>query len=268
MEPHPEGLGVSSVSSHIRMSLYLYEPVFSENQTSALESLISDFLPTWGRTYRLSEDDPKYGAVKKNPDQGLFDALNEHFPIQWGQGSAVLSGDRDDVVIFLDTTKSTLPPELNSIGIEIVGANNVNDKPVHSWAEEFFLEAVARLSTRYGCAYAIDEFEAKNLVRTEGGVSAVGVRIGAAIPGVYWLNFFGDAYLEMAGLDRFLSLPAGVVLRNPKGVIVRLADTPHEWQDREYVDAARQIVEHLGIQFFFDRDQPERATKAPSFKKR
>lgn len=256
------------MSSHVRMSLYLCEPVFSENQTSALESLISDFLPAWGTTYRLSEDDPKFGAVKKNSDQGLFDALNEHFPIQWGQGSAVLSGDRDDVVIILDTSNSTLPPELNSIGIEIVGAKKVNGKPVHSWAKEFFLEAVARLSIRYGCAYSNDEFEAKNLVRTEGGVSAVGVRIGAAIPGVYWLNFFGDAYLEMVGLERFLSLPAGAAHRNPKGVIVRLADTPNEWQDREYVDAARRIVEHLGAQFFFDRDQPERATEAPNFKNR
>jgi hypothetical protein len=254
--------------SHIRLSLYLSEPVFSEGQVSAVESLIAEHLPDWGEEYRLSEDDPRYGSVKKKSGQSLLDALKSHFPVKSGQGSAVLTGNRDDVLVFLDTSKSTLPPELNSIGVEIVGVSKIGTKSVPAWAEGFFLAAVERLSVRYGCVYDKSEFEAKNMIRSSSGVSAVGVRLGAAIPGLYWLNFFGEPYLDMIGSDRFLSLPAGSMTSIPRGgIVVKLADTPEAWRTSEYKVVERQIIKHLGTQYFFDPADPDQATKAPDFKK-
>jgi len=255
------------MSDHIRLSFYLDEPVFSEGQVVALEALIAEYLPNWGDTYRLSEDDAKYGSVRKIPTESLFDALNKHFPVKWGQSSAVLSGDNDRVVIFLDTSKSTVPPELNSIGVEIVDARKVNGKRVTAWAEGFFLQAVERLSVRYGCGYDKREFEAKNLARDDSGISAVGVRLGAAIPGLYWMNFFGASYVDMIGSDRFSFLPAGSAAHTTRGVLIKLGENPEEWQTPEYKSAERQIIEHLGSQYFFDRDDPEKATRAPGFKR-
>jgi hypothetical protein len=254
--------------SHIRLSLYLSEPVFSENQVSTLESLIAEHLPDWGEEYRLSEDDPKYGSVRKRAGQSLLDALNSHFSVRWGQGSAVLSGIRDDVVMFLDTSKSTLPPELNSMGVEIVGVSKIGAKPVSAWAEGFFLAAVERLSVRYGCGYDKSEFEAKNMIRSSSGVSAVGVRLGAAIPGLYWVNFFGQPYLDMIGSDRFLTLPAGSITSFPRGgIVVKLDDTPGAWRTSEYKAAESQIIKHLGAQYFFNPADPDQVTKAPDFKR-
>jgi len=255
------------MSCHPRLSFYLDEPVFSEGQIVALEALIADHLPSWAETCRLSEDDPKYGSVRKGVTESLFDALNKHFPVKWGQSSAVLSGDRDHVVMFLDTSKSTVPPELNSIGVEIVGTTKVDGKRVAAWAEEFFSGAVERLSVRYGCGYDKREFEAKNLARDDSGISAVGVRLGAAIPGLYWMNFFGVPYLDMIGSDRLSSLPAGSVARTTRGVLIKLGENPEEWQTSGYKSAERQIIEHLGPQYFFDREDPEKATLAPDFKR-
>lgn len=255
------------MSDHIRLSFYLDEPVFSEGQVAVLEALIADYLPSWGETYRLSEDDPKYGSVRKGVTESLFDALIKHFPVKWGQSSAVLSGDRDHVVMFLDTSKSTVPPELNSIGVEIVGAKMVDGKCVTTWAEGFFSEAVERLSTRYGCGYDKREFEAKNLVQNVSGISAVGVRLGAAIPGLYWMNFFGAPYLQMIGPDRFSSLPAESATRTTRGVLIKLGENPGEWQTSEYKSVERQVIGHLGSQYFFDREDPEKATRAPDFRR-
>jgi hypothetical protein len=254
------------MSDHIRLSLYLDEPVFSENQLSALESLIADYLPGWGATYQLSEDDPKFGFIRKDATQSLFDAVNHHFPVKWGQSSAVLSSNHNNVVMFLDTSKTTLPPELNSIGIEIVSAREPNAKSVTVRAAEFFLGAVEQLSVRYGCGYDRSEFEAKNIIRNDNGVSAVGVRLGAAIPGLYWLNFFGTPYLDMIGSSRFLSLPAGSIIRRSSGIVIKLADDPDDWRTQDYRCAERKIVEHLGSDYFFNPEIPEQATQAPDFR--
>lgn len=253
---------------HIRLSLFLAEPVFSERQVSALESLISDHLPKWGESYRLSEDDPKYGSIRKKHGQRLVDAINHHYPMKWGQGAVVLSGDRDDVVLFLDTSKSTMPPELNSIGMELVDVRDIGTKSTTKWVEDFFSDAVERLSVRYGNAYDNREFEAKNMTRDANGVSAVGVRLASALPGLYWINFFGEPYVEMIGSDRFLSLPSGsATFTSSGGVVVKLDDSPDSWESPDYRVAEQMIIQHLGSQYFFSREAPGRSTQAPDFKR-
>ncbi|NJK52743.1 MAG: hypothetical protein HC936_07795 [Leptolyngbyaceae cyanobacterium SU_3_3] len=86
-----------------------------------------------------------------------------------------------------------------------------------------------------------------------------------AIPGLYWLNYFGAPYINLMQRERLISAPAYEVFENDGGVLVALDETPLNWQDESYKARERQVIEHLGSQYFFNRNEPERKTIAPDF---
>ena len=56
---------------------------------------------------------------------------------------------------------------------------------------------------RYANSHLDSEFHAKNMIDDETGVEAIGVDITDAIPGLYWLNYFGArACLDLIGRER------------------------------------------------------------------
>jgi hypothetical protein len=70
----------------------------------------------------------------------------------------------------------------------------------------------------------------------------------------------------MIGSSRFLSLPAGSIIRRSSGIVIKLADDPDDWRTQDYRCAERKIVEHLGSDYFFNPEIPEQATQAPDFR--
>jgi hypothetical protein len=85
------------------------------------------------------------------------------------------------------------------------------------------------------------------------------------LPGLYWLNFFGKPYCDLMGRERLLSAPVAEVLEMGDGILLRLADDPRKWSSLEYKAAERRVLEHIGSQYFFLKDQPNRKTIAPDF---
>ncbi|MEE8584717.1 MAG: hypothetical protein V3T83_07690 [Acidobacteriota bacterium] len=95
----------------------------------------------------------------------------------------------------------------------------------------------------------------------EGGSCAIGVNWGKAIPGIYWLNYFGSPFVRMFGMKRLLSTPAHQVRRvGEEGVLISLAEDPFSWDSPEYKERERLVLEHLGTQYFFNREEPDRET--------
>lgn len=86
------------------------------------------------------------------------------------------------------------------------------------------------------------------------------------LPGIYWANFFGPIYVEFFGREKLLSAPAYKVEELPEGGILLLTSaSPLDWDNPETKEIERAVVEHLGKEAFFDRNDPQRKHRAPIF---
>ena len=110
-----------------------------------------------------------------------------------------------------------------------------------------------------------DEYDAKNISHEGGGTEAVGVDVSRYLPGLYWLNFFGKPYCELIGLERLLDTPAHEVKGVDDGVLVRLSKDSREWEREDYREAERKVLNHIGRQYCFSKEEPNQKTVAPDF---
>ena len=91
-----------------------------------------------------------------------------------------------------------------------------------------------------------------------------GVWLREALPGIYWANFFGPAYVELLGKESFASLSAYKKEELPDGgYIVITARSPFDYDQPETQKAEKEIVNHLGDDIFFDRLNPTKECRIP-----
>ncbi|HEX5084341.1 MAG TPA: hypothetical protein VFY40_20035 [Blastocatellia bacterium] len=248
------------------LKFYIARPLFEKERLDAIQELINLHLPAWAVRLVVGEDEDAPDALEVGPEESLYIAASEATPVERGLSSTVISGSYEDLLFFVEGCRSTLPPELNRFAVEIVDMETVEGKTLAEWARDFFLAVPARLPVRYAMAYSAEEFDAKNMVRTPEVVEAVGVQIEKALPGLYWLNYFGPPYLQLIGKERLLSAPAYEVQAVADGVFIGSGDNPKEWNGLEYKGREQQVITHLGEQFFFSKQDPRRETKAPDFR--
>lgn len=85
-----------------------------------------------------------------------------------------------------------------------------------------------------------------------------------ALTDIVWLNVFGRPYVDMIGRERLLSTPAYSVKELPNGaIVVQASESPFEHGSKEYDERCKKIKEHIGLQYFFDWDNPERECPRP-----
>jgi hypothetical protein len=251
--------------SHLWLKVYVARPFFEREQLDALQDLISHHLSNWFRGLSIGKEDRDAAAMKVE-GKDLFQAIEEFAPPRFGLGDVVLSGSYEGVWLYAESSRSTLPPESNRLSIEIIDRQEVEGKQLTTWAHEFFRALPAALPVRYGLGHLADEFEAKNIERTSGSVRALGVRLSKSLPGLYWLNYFGPPYVRLIGEERLLTTPAPDVRRAGDGVFLALDTDPANWKLPTYHEKERDAIDHIGREFFFSREQPERETRAPDFR--
>jgi len=114
------------------------------------------------------------------------------------------------------------------------------------------------------------EYDAKNLIRTESetgtGQCIEGLDLEYHLPGIYWVNFFGPAYLDYFGAERLRKAPwLEVTDLGDAGLQCTTCAEPADWALREARDRQQAIRAALGEEHFFDRRAPKRPTRAPDF---
>ena len=117
----------------------------------------------------------------------------------------MLSGAHEGVSFYLHHADPTLPPELNKMSIEVFRLSTVEGETPSKSARKTFEAVVARLSVRYANGRTSEEHDEKNMMDDQTWVEAIGMNITAAVPGLYWLNFFGPPYVDLMGRERLLS---------------------------------------------------------------
>ncbi len=115
-----------------------------------------------------------------------------------------------------------------------------------------------------------DEFRAKNIIERYDAGPKVKVKSGAPGPpecltDLYWLNFFGELYVEFFGLERLMMAPAHQVKYLESGVWLATAATPFDFRKRDVRVRVEKINGFLGRDSFFDRNRPGGPYKSPRF---
>jgi hypothetical protein len=135
--------------------------------------------------------------------------------------------------------------------------------------EKLFRRLVVAFDAYWGAAFHSDEFERQNVLRNirhpDGSIEpyrVVGFDLNRALPGLYWLNFFGPelARLIAVGADPALT---PMTERLNDGVLLRLAASPADMLDDAAHERMVRLRASLGEDLFFDIRQPDRATRSP-----
>src|SRR5207302_286077 len=131
---------------------------------------------------------------------------------------------------------------------------------------KLFEDLPQQLPIRYANAHLSAEFDIKNMVHEAGRTRAVGVKLKEALPGLYWLNYFGAPYLRLIGEERLLSAPAYGAKKLGGGVLVALDISPLNWQSEAYKQSETATLSHVGRDYFFLKDEPARRLIAADFR--
>lgn len=163
----------------------------------------------------------------------------------------------------LDLVLSMHPAIFNVIAGELKCWNSLSISHSGSdvtWVEPLLHDLLVIVPALHAYCATRPEYDAYNIVGGRGG----GVDYGRHLPGLYWMNFFGRPYVELIGRGRLLSAPCSA---QPvaDGVLVRIGDTPQAWQSGEYKAIRTAVLEHIGAQYFFDRERPNAETVAPEW---
>jgi hypothetical protein len=251
---------------HLWLKFYVERPVFDSEQLEHLHQLLLEMLPEWSRHLKVFKTEYKRKGRDVEPEGSLFRAVHAESPARHGIGTAVLKGAYDGVQCLLNTCASTIPAQLNCVTFEI-DTSIVESESPEKWAMRFFRAAIKALPIRYARAHLTDEFDAKNLQCDSEGTRAIGVRLDKVLPGIYWLNFLGEPYVRLIGMERLLSIPAYEVQSISNGVLFILDVDPTAWQTAAYKDRENTAIAHIGREYVFSRNDMNRPSIGAEFRK-
>lgn len=136
-----------------------------------------------------------------------------------------------------------------------VGEDLLWSNSIIGWIAERSVEGVAcadwvvavadRLGRRpdflWGAAFLRSDFHRTNIDSTS-GMRPIGRVVRRHLPGLYWLNLFGPAYVDLIGTDRLLTTDAAESREIGQSVMVRSWDEPEDGDDA----LRRHLTEQLG----------------------
>ena len=84
---------------------------------------------------------------------------------------------------------------------------------------------------------------------------------------VVWMSVFGKPYVALIGRRKLMSVPAYSVRELPNGAIaVQVSESPFDYGTKEYADRCEAVRNHIGREYFFDWNDPDREYPQPKLK--
>lgn len=152
----------------------------------------------------------------------------------------------------------------NTVSGEI-GAARVGGVPQVEWVSQLMIALGEHPELLWGAACDHDEFWKRNIHDDARGMWALGRDMSRSLPGLYWLNLFGPSYRRLIGDERLHNAPAVDTRLVGRSMAFTLYDGPQDWTTTDGVRRHHDVLEHVGRQFFFDREAPDAKTVAPDF---
>lgn len=252
----------------------VFDRLLSESDLAVLQEELVRLAPKWSARLRVRRSARDQRSIDPADPAALghtvFDAVAERGatyqrlvaehgrgPLERVSGSAELRGAGPELVVVVAFDELVLSPmgtrKLlgNRIALQ-VRRPTVAGTPGAEWLASTFETLCARLAPAWGHAEHPAEYWAKVMSESP-HVEAIGRDFGRYLPGVFWLNFFGPAYLARIGADRFAALPPGFTMTVGTGRLVRLATAPEAWTTPDYAIDERLVRETLGRDQFFEK---------------
>jgi hypothetical protein len=108
------------------------------------------------------------------------------------------------------------------------------------------------------------EYDRKNKLGPQGGFGGANLKI--ALPGVYWINFFGPLYVSWFGEDKFRKLAVGSKERlKDGGWMIITRKNPAAYASKQALQQERTVVTQLGRDAFFERRKLNKKISTPNF---
>lgn len=152
----------------------------------------------------------------------------------------------------------------NTIEVDVY-CEMVEDKRADDWSRSLLLHMCRAASIWYARIATWGEFFHKNLMQTERSWEPIGLDVSRGLPGLYWVNYFGAPYLKLIGRERLLSAPAWSVKDVGQGILLELDAESRRWETAAYKARERQVLEHVGSEYFFCKKAPRKKTVGPDF---
>lgn len=153
-----------------------------------------------------------------------------------------------------------------------VRASDIESLHAESSVPRIFEFLIRRTNPEYGNLAMSHEKEEKNTVPVRnklGNITAwmnPGLRPEDGLFAIYHLNYFGPAYLNFFGRDKFDSIrkTKAVVQDHPSGgITVRVGETPQDWRKESNITLSMEIVRILDHNAFMDRNAPDSKLESP-----
>jgi len=260
---YSSGLADGAVLGHVARTLASLAPKWNSSAHVYHESELERLhLEKPGELARL--------VFKDKPGTGpVYNALTEKYGVgdeRTMGGTEFRSADKSLIlIVWYDDYLASFSGEVlllgNSITLQIC-RTKVEKQDAGKWAETCFRQLCSLGDIWHGFAGTLDEYDSKNMDFSE-GMCAIGRDYSRALPGLYWLNYFGGTYLNAMGADNVLNAPAAEVQRIQDGALVKVFDNPRDWDSAGSIDTQKRVVDHLGRQFFFDRARGYTGTVTP-----
>lgn len=151
----------------------------------------------------------------------------------------------------------------------VAHADEIEGVSAAHWIYQVFVEMVEAFEPLWGAVSSHLEYEAKVMgmfssdSSTPGAWGAVGRDFGRALPGLFWLNFFGPRYVELIGRECLLGTPAVEAREVGRGVLIVTRSNPYEWSSEDVRRSLEDVLGHIGHQFFFAKGDPNDPRVAP-----
>jgi hypothetical protein len=272
----------------LNVVIHLGRSLFEGSQLQDIQNILGSCASEWtnqARIYRSRQDQQPIdlktsgtleAAIREweNQRRGVREALEKELgPPRFPRllGTVELRGADASLTVVISADEFVFAPFLdgrwifgNRIALQI-RKSKVEGVDAAMWSAGVIAALCENLSPFHGDVHTVDEFDAKNMSHAGGGLAAIGVDVFKYLSGLYWMNFFGKPYCDLMGRDTLLTAPAADVRAVNDGVLLRLTDNPRDWATEAYKTIERRVLEHIGPQYFFSRDDPNRKTVAPNF---
>jgi len=98
-----------------------------------------------------------------------------------------------------------------------------------------------------------EQYIAKNIDTTGGGMCAIGLDASRCLPGFYWSNYFGDFLCQRIGEDVLMDVPDCKSEKLSDGILVTNQLSPDQWSEDVFTCNEERAMKHIGLQYFFNR---------------
>jgi hypothetical protein len=129
--------------------------------------------------------------------------------------------------------------------------------------EGFVLEMFHVTGADFGFLTSEIDQKAKNQLANS--FSYKGLDPATGVPGLYWINFFGDEYATWLGVRELPKKLATLKDLSGGGVSLKFCESPEDCRSLVVLQKQRAAIDWLGPQRFFDIRSPDRKLDVPNW---